>query len=216
MCSVPALQQKQHDVSNNITAPRVPNNRFATQWTNEGMSEYNQLASSLLSPIREVWGSTQSNANISLLLSTTYTAMNMAAKATNRVIMLGEEHNVKAKTNPDVSAAAKLSLQELNNVRQLETSAVSTLAEMEAVKQRLADISSGKKSDLILDKIGTTLIVNCIISLPILLHYFVHSEQLARAQIQLSRPCMLVTRFTVASLLLMECFTPRTVSRPLI
>ena len=46
---------------------------------------------------------------------------------------------MKAKTNPDVSAAAKLSLQELYNVRQMETSAASTIAEVEAAKQRLAD-----------------------------------------------------------------------------
>ena len=77
-----------HDKSKNIEAPRVPNLGFSTKWSKDGEEDYRQTVTPFLSQIRETWGNSKSSASISLLLSTTYTAMTQTAKATNKVMNL--------------------------------------------------------------------------------------------------------------------------------
>ena len=88
-CSIPSCQIVPNDKSTHITAPRVENERFATKWSEEGVAEYVDILSPLLSQIRECWGSHPSQANVSLLMSSTYSAINLVTKATNKVTMLG-------------------------------------------------------------------------------------------------------------------------------
>jgi hypothetical protein len=57
-CSIPLQAQQRTDEANNITAPRVPNTRFVTKWSDDGVAEYEQAVSPLLSQIRETWGTT--------------------------------------------------------------------------------------------------------------------------------------------------------------
>jgi hypothetical protein len=133
-CSIPPLQ---HDMSNNVIAPRIPNVRFTTKWSEEGVTEYSQVVTSLLPQIKDTWGSTLSTANISHLLSTTFAAMNLAAQATNKVTMLGNKYKKKHMSNTSATAAAMASLQELHHLRSLEASPLSTIADLEEANQRL-------------------------------------------------------------------------------
>ena len=85
-CSVPHYHPEHVNESENITAPRVPNLRFSTKWSEEGVIEYKQALSPLLSDIRKTWGNTQDKSAVAIILSSTYAAINLAAKVTNKVI----------------------------------------------------------------------------------------------------------------------------------
>ena len=135
ICSIPALEQKLVDRSTNIVAPRVPNTRFATKWSPDGVAEYQQRAPPLLSQIRETWGHGKDSSSISLLFSTTYAVLNLATKATNSVIKLDKKPKVKSKPNPTIDAAAKSILAQFQHIKTLELSPLSTV---EAAKVKLA------------------------------------------------------------------------------
>ena len=98
------------------------------------------MLSSLLPQIRETWGNTSSSASLSLLLSTTYSALNLAAMATNKVTMLGEKFKPKPKTSKIFSASSKYSLHPLHNIRKLESSPLTSEYELEEARQKLASI----------------------------------------------------------------------------
>ena len=51
VCSIPPRKSEEIDTSKNITAPRIPNDRFSTKWSDEGVSEYSDMLSSLLPQI---------------------------------------------------------------------------------------------------------------------------------------------------------------------
>ena len=72
-----------------------------------------------------------------MLLSTTYAALNLVSQATNRTIPLDKKFSPKPKTDPDVAAAAKTSLQDLHDLNLLESS-VHTPADLETAKSKLA------------------------------------------------------------------------------
>ena len=61
--------------------------------------------------------------------------MNLAAKATNKVTMLGEKHQEKPRTSP---AVAIESLDQLYNLRKIQSSLTSTSAELDLARQKLA------------------------------------------------------------------------------
>ena len=106
------------------------------------------MLSSLLPQIRETWGNTSSSASMSLLLSTTYSSMNLAAKSTNKVAMLGERFKPKPKTSKLFSASSKLSLQLLRNIRKLESSPHTNADELEDARQKLATIRYNFKKEV--------------------------------------------------------------------
>ena len=87
--------------------------------------------------IRETWSNSESFASISLLLSTTYTAMTQTAKATNKVINLGDKLQLKPKKNK-VIAAAKVTLHHLRQLRKVEKSSPFSGIELESAIQRLS------------------------------------------------------------------------------
>ena len=129
-CTIPPHQYQRQDSSKNITAPRISNDRFKTNWSDEGVAEYIQLLTPLLPQIRDTWGSSGSNGTISLLLSSTYSAMNLVAKATNKINVLSAKHKLKPNIPPSVSAAAKASMKELQNLKRLQESSDSTNEEI--------------------------------------------------------------------------------------
>ena len=138
-CTIPPQQYQYPDVSKNVTAPRVSNSRFKTKWSDEGVAEYIQLLTPLLPQIRETWGSSVSNANISLLFSTTYSAMNLVTKATNKVNLLNAKHKAKPNIAPSISAAAKSSMNELQNLRRLRASSTTTSEELDFARESLSN-----------------------------------------------------------------------------
>ena len=89
-CSIPTRQPKLCDSDHNITAPRAK--------TEEGVTKYKEQLSTLLLEIRMTWGSSPSTSTsiIFLLLSSTYTAVNIS---------------------PSVRAAARNSLKELHKLK---------------------------------------------------------------------------------------------------
>ena len=138
-CSIPPVAHDTHDEGDNITAPRVPNLRFKTRWSEEGVTEYSDVISTQLRQIRDTWGNMKhNNSSISLLLSTTFSAMNIAAKATNEVSMLGEKkERVKPKTSQSTKAAAKTSFKLLQKLSRLEGSQTASEAELDEARLRL-------------------------------------------------------------------------------
>ena len=147
-CVIPPKPQQNFDDSSNITAPRIPNLRFCTKWSEEGVAMYKQAVATLLPEIRKTWGSPKSSAHISLLLSSTYSAMTLAAQATNDVTKLGDKFQVKAKKiNPSVCAAAKHSLETLHNLRSLECCPDSSIAQVEMARHALDSSRKGGRRE---------------------------------------------------------------------
>ena len=136
-CSIPTQQPQPSDNEQNITAPRSENNRFRTVWTDEGVAEYKEQLSPLLPEIRKTWGSSPSTSNISLLLSSTYMAMNMISKSTNKCYMTADTPNPKNTVSPSVRAAAKNSLKELHKLKRLEKNRDTSEDQINAAKENL-------------------------------------------------------------------------------
>ena len=138
-CTILPQHYQHPDVSKNVTAPRVANDRFKTKWSDEGVAEYIQLLTPLLPQIRETWISSDSNENISLLLSSTYSAMNLVSKATNKVNLLSAEHKAKPSIAPTISAAAKSSMNDLQNLKRLQATSTTIREELDVARESLAN-----------------------------------------------------------------------------
>ena len=137
-CFVPQSHTETIDMSKHITAPRIPNERFSTKWCEEGVAEYQAAVAPLLPQIQELWGSEPSSSSISLLLSTTYTAMNLGAKATNKVVMMSKKFKSKPTVpNPSIKAAAASSKNDLLHLRKVTASPLSTKAEIDESSSKL-------------------------------------------------------------------------------
>ena len=137
-CSVPPTQLQPDNVSKLVTAPRVPNDRFCTKWSEDGVIEYSDTVAPLLPQIQETWGSEPSLPNISLLLSTTFMAMNVGAKATNKVVSMSDKTQVRPITpNPAIATAASYSKQCLLQLRMLQSSPQSHQDEIDMAHSNL-------------------------------------------------------------------------------
>ena len=137
-CFVPQAPYEVNDKSKLTTAPRISNDRFSTKWCEDGISEYKSVVSPLLPNIRETWGNEPSTANISLLLSTTYLAMNMGSKATNKVIMMSKKfQNKPPPPNPSIAEAAATSMQDHIHLRTVKASPSSTQADIDDASEKL-------------------------------------------------------------------------------
>ena len=137
-CILPPKPSDKLNDAENISAPRVPNQRFATKWSEEGVAEYELVTSPLLSQIRDTWGKGEDSTSISMLLSTTYAALNLVTQATNRTIPLDKKFTPKPKKDPDVAAAAKTSLQDLHHLNLLESSVHTPGNSLETARSKLA------------------------------------------------------------------------------
>ena len=135
-CSLPPLLQESSDQTSYIAAPRIPNTRFATKWSDEGVSEYKQAVAPLLSQIRETWCS--GTTAVSMMLSTTYAAMNLGSHATNKVVNLADKPKVRSKTNPEVNEAARICMQNQNYLTSLRSSPHTPLNDITDAKGVLA------------------------------------------------------------------------------
>jgi hypothetical protein len=136
-CSIPTQQPQVIDNEGNISAPRTENIRFRTIWTEEGVAEYKEQLGPLLTEIRQTWGSSPSISNISLLLSSTYTAMNMISKSSNKCYNTADSPKPKDTLSTSVRAAARNSLNELHQLKRLEKSSGITADQLNAAKKNL-------------------------------------------------------------------------------
>ena len=169
-CSIPPLEVRSTDESKNITAPRIENDRFNVKWSDDGIAEYSQHVTPLLHQIRQTWGSSGSPANISLLMSTTFSAMNIMAKATNKVTMLAKKFRMKPKTSPAVFHAASRSLRDLNHLNNLVLSSSPSPEDIDVARQQLSssrrDFKKVVRSELAQDRDIMDSKLNDIISNP--------------------------------------------------
>ena len=90
--SIPNNCHKLPNDPENVTAPVVENRRIKIKWTDEGITKYQELVTSRLQLIQQVYLSTNdklSPTNLSLCLQSTNRVLVETATATNRYINLG-------------------------------------------------------------------------------------------------------------------------------
>ena len=88
VCTLPASSTPTPDVRN-ITAPRIDNNRVKIIWNEEGITEYEIIIGTNLRSIRDQWGTPNSRSSVSILLSSTYACLSLAASSSNKSVNLG-------------------------------------------------------------------------------------------------------------------------------
>ena len=102
-CILPTASVPPQD-NNNITAPRIPNIRVKIIWNEEGIEDYEKIIGTNLRDLREQWGNPESRTSISVLLSSTYACLSLAASSTNKAVDLGSHPKIKPFVSPDIRA----------------------------------------------------------------------------------------------------------------
>ena len=91
----------------NVIAPEVPNNKHKIVWSESGIAAYRTLISSTLTNIQANWKNPSSVA-FSVALQATNEALTAAAKATNKIVDLTNESQLKQTSlHPDIIASNK-------------------------------------------------------------------------------------------------------------
>ena len=91
----------------NITAPKVDNNRVKILWSEEGIAKYQEYVGDHLTRLRETWSDPSSPASMSILLSSTYSLLSSAATQTNKSIPLSEPPKQKPRHFPEIHRLQK-------------------------------------------------------------------------------------------------------------
>ena len=120
-CSLPSHTPLPHDISENISAPKVDNTRVKVKWNEDNVPYYQDLVGNNLARLRQTW-SDPSPATMSILLQSTNDVLNTAAAASNKTVQLGREFRPKATDNPVVTAAQAKVLRLSKLVKHLSSS----------------------------------------------------------------------------------------------
>ena len=83
-------------------APRVDNERVRIVWSDEGISQYEEMVGDNLSRLRDTWCNPSSPASMSVLLQSTYGLLSSAAKSTNKAIHLSDPSKPKPRHHPNI------------------------------------------------------------------------------------------------------------------
>ena len=95
----------------NIIAPRPKCERFKTLWSDDGVVSYRELLKNILPDIRKAWDDSN-RSSVSLLISSTYSAINFASKLTNRTVdLINQSKSPQNQTNKTLFRAARKSRQ---------------------------------------------------------------------------------------------------------
>ena len=129
-CSIPSQSLMSQDTSENITAPRVTNDRVKIIWDEENNLHYQEIIGDNLARLRATWSDISSPAAVSLLLQSTNDVLNTAASATNKTVQLGKVFHQKPTENPDVSAAAATVFRLHKLVKHLTSSSCTSEAQL--------------------------------------------------------------------------------------
>ena len=122
----------------NITAPRVPNDRQKVIWSDEGISLYKEILGSSLPKLRQRWHEAASSPSImSVLLSSTYSLLQVAAASSNSVIHLGKSREKKAMKSHIISRLQRDVLGAQRNIESLISSPSTTPAAVSAAQAAL-------------------------------------------------------------------------------
>ena len=88
--SLKTVLEPPNDTSENITAPKIMNDRVKILWDDENIPEYCNILGDSLNKVYKRWGDSSSRSSVSLLLSSTNSILCNAAKATNKYIQLAK------------------------------------------------------------------------------------------------------------------------------
>ena len=98
--SIALNNSKTVDKSDNITAPRVENNRQKIIWSDGGIAMFEGIVSVILPSLRSRWQSSNSQSAASVLIQCTNFLLNQVAAMTNKVINLGSPVRHRAVKTP--------------------------------------------------------------------------------------------------------------------
>ena len=104
-CHLPSYTEQQEDQSENITAPKVSNDRVKIKWDDENIPLYNTMIAHNLERLRKSWSNAASPTSISILLQSTNSVLSAAAVASNNSIKLDAHKKIQPKVNPDTQSA---------------------------------------------------------------------------------------------------------------
>ena len=124
--------------SQNITAPRIPNDRQKVLWSEEGIYLYQKRLGNGLAELRQRWhGAAGSPSLMSVLLSSTYSVMQNTAASTNKVIHLGKVRSQKVTKSPVISRLQRDVLRAQRNFESISVAPNVTQAKVSAAKAAL-------------------------------------------------------------------------------
>ena len=137
-CSIPPRKSIPQDISENISAPRVNNDRVKIKWDDENLPFYQELLGDNLARLRDTWSDSNSTAAVSLLLQSTNDVLRTAATASNKTVQLGREYCPKPVEDKDVSAAQATLLRLSRLVRNMSSSKTHSEAQLLDAKQAVS------------------------------------------------------------------------------
>ena len=136
-CSIPSKPDPV-DISENVVAPRIENNRHKIVWSQEGISKYEEITSLLLPGIRTRWLESSSETSMSVLLQATNFLMNQAAAEANKVVPLHISVAPKSANIPKPIRKSSNLLSMLNSrVKYLLSNPFTSEESLEEAKMRL-------------------------------------------------------------------------------
>ena len=103
-----------------------------TVWDDSGIEKYEAAIGSSLRSIRELWGNNQSRSSISILLSSTYACLSLAATSTNKTFPLGVIHRPKPHISLSIKSKENATPKAKKILDRIFSSAPSPLAVQEA------------------------------------------------------------------------------------
>ena len=117
--SLPFVRSVQDDTEN-VTAPRILNNRIKINWSDSGIEDYAALVSPQLERLQNLWLGSPTRTSVSLLLESTNHILKSTASQTNKTIDLSKpfkpRSNVLSRT---IKASQKNLLKESKNLRNI-------------------------------------------------------------------------------------------------
>ena len=109
--------------TDNISAPRIENNRTKIIWSESGIEEYKKIVIPQLTRIQDLWLTSPSRSSIAQLISSTNHIFSSASSLTNEVLDLGKELKIRSKPVPKpVRNSQKSLLREYKHLKLVETS----------------------------------------------------------------------------------------------
>ena len=102
------------------------------RWDQASIPAYEDLVGRSLDTIRERWSGPLGQASFEILLSSTYDALNLAARATHKVLELGKQHVPRPSLHPEVRQAQLARLKAAENLQAALHTSDSTQSSSEA------------------------------------------------------------------------------------
>ena len=104
-CKIQSRPSISRDLSENVKAVKMVNDRVKIKWEDENIPEYEHLVGDNLARLRDSWPGSSSPSSVSILLQSTNDVLSTCAKASNKHVKLGKASIPKPRKYPLVSAA---------------------------------------------------------------------------------------------------------------